>query len=484
MEKRLTSALTLTAMLSGVVISSISCGETQLPGDDQNATSESASTEETTADPLADDLPDKNYGDADFDLLVRTERLYYLQADEENGDTLNDAVYKRNLTVEQRFDVKLNYHDVASDKSVFTKAVESSVMAGDEGYDVICPDYLWQLDVSGYFIDLNSLDYLDFDKPWWNAAWNEHATIGGKCYTSVGYLCLDLLRNTEVIYFNKKLIDEFKLDDPYALVNENKWTLEKVSEMGQAVAGDVDGNGKMDENDRFGLYINDQARNALYYSLGFSLISNKNGELAVNQISERDTSLNELILKLFGGGDEGNLYGSDITVDFTTTAAYKPFNQNNLLFTFFALTAVEAMRMTDVEFGIVPVPKYDTTQEWISSNYGCTLSAIPVNTPDAERSAIILEALNAESYKQVTPVYYESVLKGKLARDNDSEKMLDMIFGNLRFDFGFIHNQNLSGIPGGFTSGKNENIASFYASQEENLKARLGELQEKYDEMG
>ena len=131
MEKRLTSALTLTAMLSGVVISSISCGETQLPGDDQNATSESASTEETTADPLADDLPDKNYGDADFDLLVRTERLYYLQADEENGDTLNDAVYKRNLTVEQRFDVKLNYHDVASDKSVFTKAVESSVMAGD-----------------------------------------------------------------------------------------------------------------------------------------------------------------------------------------------------------------------------------------------------------------------------------------------------------------------------------------------------------------
>ena len=139
--------------------------------------------------------------------------------------------------------------------------------------------------------------------------------------------------------------------------------------------------------------------------------------------------------------------------------------------------------MTDVEFGIVPVPKFDTEQEWISSNYGCTLSAIPVNTPDTDRSAIILEALNAESYRSVTPVYYESVLKGKLARDNDSEDMLDMIFGNLRFDFGFIHNNHLSAIPSGFTSGTDENLASRYASSVETLKGRLEELQDAYNKM-
>ncbi|MCI6841010.1 MAG: hypothetical protein MR889_02640 [Clostridiales bacterium] len=413
---------------------------------------------------------------------MRTERLYYLKADEATGETLNDAVYKRNLAIEQRFVVKLNYHDVASDKGLFTKAVESSVMADDEGYDIICPDYWWGLDTSGYFLDLNSLDYLNFDKPWWNKAWNEHATISGECYTSVGYLCLDLLRNTEVVYFNKKMIDQYKLDNPYELVKDNKWTIDKVSEMGQSVAGDVDGNGVIDENDRFGLYINEHERSALYYSLGFSLISNKNGDLSINPLSERDTALNELIVKLFNNNNS-NLIGKDVTVDFMTTAAYKPFNQNNLLFTFFALTSVEAMRMTDVEFGIVPVPKFDTEQVWISSNYGCTLAAIPVNTPDVDRSAIILEALNAESYRSVTPVYYESVLKGKLARDNDSEEMLDMIFGNLQFDFGFIHSNHLSGIPADFTAGTDTDMASKYASKLETLKGKLEELQKAYDEM-
>lgn len=480
MKKRLTSAIILAAMLSGMAFTTISCGQEASPGNE--TTDGSTVPEDTTADPLADDLPDIKFDDADVTLLVRTERMYYLSAEEENGDTLNDAVYKRNLAVEQRFGVKLNYHDVTSDSSIFTKAVESSVMADDEGYDIICPDYMWNLDTSGYFLDLNTLDYLDFNKPWWSKAWNEHAAISGKCYTSVGYLSLDLLRNTEVVYFNKRMIDQYKLDDPYKLVNDNEWTLDKVNEMGQAVAGNVDGNGIIDENDRFGIYMNRHARNSLYYSLGFSLISNDNGEISINTLSERDTALNELIVNLFNN-DDSNLFGDDVTVDFTTTAAYKPFNQNNLLFTFFALTAVETMRMTDVEFGIVPVPKFDTEQEWISSNYGCTLSAIPVNAPDVNRSAIILEALNAESYRNVTPVYYESVLKGKLARDNDSEEMLDMIFGNLRFDFGFIHSNHLSGIPDGFTSGTDTNIASRYASRLETLKGRLEELLNAYDEM-
>lgn len=365
MEKRLTSAIILTAMFSGMALTSTACGQKENGGKD--VVTDSTSVGKTTDDPLADNLPDVNYNDADVTLLVRTERLYYMKVDEETGEPLNDAVYKHNLAIEQRFGVKLNYHNVASDK-------------------------------------------------------------------------------------------------------------------GQSVAGDIDGNGVIDENDRFGLYINEQACPALYYSLGFSLISNKNGNLSVNPLSERDTALNELIVKLFNNNNS-NLFGKDVTVDFMTTAAYKPFNQNNLLFTFFALTAVEAMRMTDDEFGIVPVPKFDTEQEWISSNYGCTLSAIPVNTPDVDRSAIILEALNAESYRSVTPVYYESVLKGKLARDNDSEEMLDMIFGNLQFDFGFIHSNHLSGIPADFTAGTDTDMASKYASKLETLKGKLEELQKAYDEM-
>ena len=57
-----------------------------------------------------------------------------------------------------------------------------------------------------------------------------------------------------------------------------------------------------------------------------------------------------------------------------------------------------------------------------------------------------------------------------------------MIFGNLRFDFGFIHNNHLEGI-GGFNSGTTENLASYYAANIEAVKSSLEKLQKTYDEM-
>lgn len=458
-----------------------SCGEAEVSSGDTSAASDTTPAE-TTADPLADNLPDKNWGGADFNLLVRTERLYYLDAEEETGDTLNDAVYARNNAVEERFGINLCFTDITSDKSLFMNAVQSSVMADDKGYDIICPDYWWFSGTEGYMLDLYTLDYLDFDKSWWNQSWNKNAEINDKLYSCVGYLCLDLLRNTEVVYFNKSMIEDFKLENPYDLVADNKWTLDKALQMGEAVAGDVDGNNVLDENDRYGIYSNVHAQRGIYYSGGFELVRNTDDGFEIITPTERIADLNTLIYNMFNGNDSV-LYALDSTVDFTTTAAYKPFNQNNLLFTFFALTAVEAMRASDVNFGIVPVPKYDEDQEWISYNYGCTLSCIPVNTPDAERSAIILEALNAESARKVVPEYYNRVLQGKLARDDESLEMLDMVFDKLSFTFDFINAGQLGAIPDKFIRATSENVTTLFDSNKSALEGHLDKLVEAYEAM-
>ena len=458
-----------------------SCGEAAVSSGDASAASDTTSAE-TTADPLADNLPDKNWGGADFNLLVRTERLYYLDAEEETGDTLNDAVYARNNAVEERFGINLCFTDITSDKSLFMNAVQSSVMADDKGYDIICPDYWWFSGTEGYMLDLYTLDYLDFDKSWWNQSWNKNAEINDKLYSCVGYLCLDLLRNTEVVYFNKGMIEDFKLENPYDLVADNKWTLDKALQMGEAVAGDVDGNNVLDENDRYGIYSNVHAQRGIYYSGGFELVRNTDDGFEIITPTERIADLNTLIYNMFNGNDSV-LYALDSTVDFTTTAAYKPFNQNNLLFTFFALTAVEAMRASDVNFGIVPVPKYDQEQEWISYNYGCTLSCIPINTPDAERSAIILEALNAESARKVVPEYYNRVLQGKLARDDESLEMLDMVFDKLSFTFDFINAGQLGDIPDKFIRATSENVTTLFDSNKSALEGHLDKLVEAYEAM-
>ena len=48
-----------------------------------------------------------DYDNADFNMLVREERMYYLFIDEISGDVFNDTVYERNNKVQEYYNVKL-----------------------------------------------------------------------------------------------------------------------------------------------------------------------------------------------------------------------------------------------------------------------------------------------------------------------------------------------------------------------------------------
>ena len=51
-------------------------------------------------------------------------------------------------------------------------------------------------------------------------------------------------------------------------------------------------------------------------------------------------------------------------------------------------------------------------------------------------TGVILEAMASDSAQHLVPAFYETLLKSKLARDNDSEEMLEIVFGNRVFDWG------------------------------------------------
>lgn len=53
-------------------------------------------------------------------------------------------------------------------------------------------------------------------------------------------------------------------------------------------------------------------------------------------------------------------------------------------------------------------------------------------------SATITNALNAFSYEIVKLVYYETVLKSKLTRDEDSPRMLDLVMEGRRYSLAMI----------------------------------------------
>lgn len=55
--------------------------------------------------------------------------------------------------------------------------------------------------------------------------------------------------------FNKQMVTDYNLENPYEIVKAGKWTFEKMMEMGAVVVGDLDGGG-MGEYDRYALTCN------------------------------------------------------------------------------------------------------------------------------------------------------------------------------------------------------------------------------------
>jgi hypothetical protein len=104
------------------------------------------------------------------------------------------------------------------------------------------------------------------------------------------------------------------------------------------------------------------------------------------------------------------------------------------------LRDAQRFRTMETDFGILPYPKYDEAQKDYKtfSKAGFAAFAIPSTVKDREFSEIMLEALNAESYRKVIPAYYDIALKNKYARDDDSSEMLDIIREGFDFDFSAV----------------------------------------------
>ena len=128
------------------------------------------------------------------------------------------------------------------------------------------------------------------------------------------------------------------------------------------------------------------------------------------------------------------------TMDHVHSASPADFFENgHALFSQRVPNDIYKLRDMEDDIGILPMPKYDASQEnYIAAAWGGAVWTLPktFDTADADNLGIVLEAMSYATYHEVVPVYKEIALKTKTARDNESEEMLDIIFDNVYFDFG------------------------------------------------
>lgn len=455
MFKRTLSALLAAMMLASMLAACSDSSDTKQPSNDTTAaigeavTTAPAETEpvETAFDPFASFPTDLKYEGRTFTIHnANTGSSWYTRisvvSEEQTGDVINDSIYTRQRKVEERFGIDIV--EVAG-KSAASE-IRNAIQANTQDYDMTFINLMggMALAAEGLFLDFKTqVPGVQLDQPWWDQKAIEDMTINNKLFYTTGAADITRLDGIRTVYYNKELAKEFELGNLYEMVDNGTWTIDKYAEFCQKVKADLDGNGTADEKDRYGVVsYGELLIDTLIAGCGFKYIAKDQNDLLVSNIdSESFYSCYETIRHIMH--DEDIFYDVRVKkISAGDRASEQLFLANQALFYSECMAWTRVLREMEADFGVLPPPKLNEQQERyyvITLNPWCM--AVLNNTPDVEFTGNILEALNAASYDTVVPAYVDITLTGKVARDPDTVRMLELVFDNL------YYNIHISDIP-------------------------------------
>ncbi len=446
MKKRTLSILLLMALLA-----STACGGTAAGADTTAASGDTTSAAPVTeAEIISNSLPDKDFGGHEFKFLTIDREqagylCYELDADSQNGDIMNDAVYERNVEVEERFNIKIS-KEVNSD---YLNMFRNSVLAGEDSWDVLDANAMETAKNSAeYGLSADDLPYIDLTRDWWDLEVIEKSALGGKNYALSGDINLVDDDSLWVIYFNKRLAEEYKVGDLYQMVWDGKWTFDALKKAAAGATSDINGDGALDYNDQWGFVASSNHALSMLWSGGGMLGTlNKDGTMEMALDSARNVDVFTKIFDVFSDKASVMVIDRDIpgkVGDLTNwNYSYQMFGEGRSLFFGYCLYTLPNFRDMEDEFGYLPCPKYDESQKEYASimqSWVGTALLVPKSASDPERTSIILEAMASSAKHYITPAYYDVVLTRKYSRDDESSAIIDLLRNNRQFDLVYTYN--------------------------------------------
>ena len=431
---------------------------------------------------VSDGLPEKDFGGRVFCVAGDNGYTDWYLTEEQNGEVVNDAVWLRNHTVEERYNVTLDAN--VFDEDSITGNVKNSVLAGDDAYQLISGHiiYLGMAATDKIMFNMADVPYIDFSRPWWSDSTLNDLTYKGMTFIAIGDYALSAVAQTYCMFYNKGLAVDYGLPDMYDLVYAGEWTIDKEMELSQGVYTDTNGDGKRDKGDLYALSTSTKsAANAYLWALGKKIATQQpDGTYEISYFDEKMVSLMEKLYYMYYETDQ-----VFFEVNHQTMTAFEPglalfadgiFGQ-----------ATDTLRDVEFDYGIIPYPKWDTAQEayYTSVDGGHEGLAIVRSITDPEFVGIITEVLCAESWKKTIPAYYDTALKYKGARDYESIAMIDMIMESRIFDFGYVYGgwgpvfwiQYLLEMP-------SKDIASYYQKNHKVFDKYMEKIYKSFDEYG
>lgn len=393
--------------------------------------------------------PKAEYEGRDYRIIYREADDYSREwefVEDEAGATINDAIFKRNTAVEDRYGIFIQLAPVANQsfENDFLMPIKQSISAGDDTYQ-LAAGYEYRLAPNatlGDFLDWYQIPNIDLDGAWWDRGFADAASYKNHTYIMNGSLSLTHMYSSSCMFFNQDIINsqiENGTAEIYGLVEEGQWTYEKFVEYVEDFTTNL-GDPAWDENDAYGFATNDTtAVDAFMFCFDVNVSKrNTNGEISISldpKMVDIATVLNDLINK------SGNTYNQSTSTVEGLDVHIGMMLLGKTAFSTGRLENATQLRETTINYGIIPYPKWTSAQQ---NYYSITMDfstafAIPRTVQDTEFVGTITEAMAYYSYAYVRDALYNTVLKYRDAKDIESSKCVDIILNNARYDFAYIY---------------------------------------------
>ena len=359
------------------------------------------------------------------------------------GGMVSDAVFERNVRVEELLDVTLDFTQVDLRYDFVAADIRKYTTSGIDEFDLMINDIysFSELLIEGNFRNvLEDECVFDFERSYWYKDFmDELRLMDGYQYVMAGDYFIDVLRTAHLLLLSKELYDEVyhrPADEVYDMVTNYEWTYEKMIAMISDLYVDQNLDGVKNAGDRFG-YMD-----CVYWGATIPLAASG----TTNYISRDEEGIPTVVIH---EGDRANRLGNAISSLLNNDSTFlvdndgplNNFVEGNTLITatvFLGTLESQTLRQMEGDLAVLPYPMLSASdKKYTTSVHDTTeMGVIPVTATDLAFISTVTEVLNRETAAIVLPKYYNESLQVQYVDDEKAAAMIDIIHDN--FDNSFI----------------------------------------------
>ena len=392
--------------------------------------------------------------DKEFKILAPNWGCYkeFYEFNEESGDTgepIDMALYTRTERIKAHLGVTLDFVIDGTLEGAF-QTMKSTISSGDDVYQLVLThtyNSLAAVATDGLAYDFKLLKDINIEADYWNKAAMDELEINSAYYYGHSDF---ILSDPNAVFFNKTMQENYKVRNPYEMVRDGTWTLENMTLESYKVAEPGD---KASKNLGFSA-IGEWHFMSFLDSCDTKIVIDEGGYKTLNMGAD-----NERYATVYDQIDE--LCAADSSLIYNSKGDEADRSNNLLsgrvLFTLVPLRLANQYRATEVKFGVLPYPKYDTDQKEYRSFDWSGLMVLPMTIQNPDMVGQVLECLSyfsGHGENDLHTAYYENLLGSKLAESPDDYEMLKIIFGNI------VTNSAINMIQGAGSNSTSEGLGA------------------------